>query len=41
VLQLAKNAGLPEYYIYKISQMPFKIDPDDDRRQEELSKIKG
>jgi hypothetical protein len=41
VLQLAKNAGLPEEYIYKISLMPFKIDPDDERRQEELSKIKS
>jgi hypothetical protein len=40
VVRLAKNAGLPEDYINKICLMPFKIDPDGDRRVEELSKIK-
>lgn len=41
VIHLAKNAGLPEDYIHKIALMPFKVDPDDNRRQEELNKING
>jgi hypothetical protein len=40
VVQLAKNAGLPDGYIYKISLMPVKIDPDEDRRTKRLNKIK-
>ncbi len=40
VLLLAKNAGLPEEYINKISIMPVKIDPDEDRRAKRLNKIK-
>lgn len=39
VITLAKNAGLPEEYIAKISAMPFKIDPDDARRQRRLKKL--
>ena len=38
VITLAKNAGLPAEYIGKISAMPFKVDPDDARRQKKLKK---
>jgi hypothetical protein len=40
VMQMAKKAGLPDYYRAKLTLMPFKIDPDEDRRQEELEKLK-
>jgi len=40
VMQMAKKAGLPDYYLAKLKLMPFKIDPDEDRRQEELEKLK-
>jgi hypothetical protein len=39
VLQLAKNACLPPEYISKIYMMPFKIDPDEDRRQLRLQNL--
>jgi hypothetical protein len=38
VISLAKNAGLPEDYIKKISMMPFKVDPDDERREKRMKK---
>lgn len=40
VMQMAKKAGLPDYYRAKLTLMPFKIDPDEERRQEELEKLK-
>ncbi|HVW97978.1 MAG TPA: gamma-glutamylcyclotransferase family protein [Mucilaginibacter sp.] len=39
VLKLAKNAGLPETYISKLELMPFKVDPDEERRQKRLKKL--
>lgn len=41
VIHLAKNAGLPEGYISKISMMPFKVDPDEERRSLMLNKLKN
>jgi gamma-glutamylcyclotransferase len=38
VVSLAKNAGLPNEYIHKMSLMPFKVDPDEDRREKRLKK---
>lgn len=40
VMQMAKKAGLPDYYVAKLKLMPFKIDPDGERRQDELEKLK-
>lgn len=33
IIQLAKNAGLPNDYIKKIALMPVKIDPDEERAE--------
>jgi hypothetical protein len=40
VMHMAKNAGLPEHYVAKLALMPFKVDPDAERRQTELDKLK-
>ncbi|ASU35571.1 gamma-glutamylcyclotransferase family protein [Mucilaginibacter xinganensis] len=38
LVQLATNAGLPKEYVKQMAQMPFKIDPDDERRQKKLKR---
>ncbi|WP_428330544.1 gamma-glutamylcyclotransferase family protein [Mucilaginibacter sp.] len=40
VIQLAKNAGLPDAYIKTIAQMNFKVDPENERRLKRLKQLK-
>jgi len=40
LIQLAEEVALPAEYITKISLMPFKIDPDEQRRERRLRKLK-
>jgi gamma-glutamylcyclotransferase len=40
LIQLAEDVALPAEYITKISIMPFKVDPDEDRREKRLRKLK-
>jgi|ERR1700744_592479 len=40
IIRLAELAGLPEDYIKRLSLVPYKVDPDDERREKRLGKIK-
>lgn len=39
ILKLAKNADLPATYISQIALMPYKVDPDEIRRQRRLKTL--
>lgn len=39
ILKLATDAGLPDYYIKQIKQMPCKIDPDEKRRKRRFDNL--
>ena len=39
ILKLAKNADLPAVYISQIALMPYKVDPDEIRRQRRLKSL--
>lgn len=39
ILKLAKDAGLPAHYISQIAIMPYKVDPDEVRRQRRLKSL--
>jgi gamma-glutamylcyclotransferase len=39
ILKLAIDAGLPQSYISQIALMPYKIDPDEIRRQRRLKRL--
>lgn len=39
ILKLATDAGLPQSYISQIALMPYKIDPDEIRRQRRLKRL--
>jgi hypothetical protein len=39
ILKLAKQAELPEFYISQLILMPWKTDPDEERRQRRLKKL--
>ncbi len=39
ILNLAKQAELPEHYIAQLAIMPYKVDPDEIRRQRKMKKM--
>jgi hypothetical protein len=39
IVTLAQRAGLPDQYISQLKLMPFKTDPDEERRQSRLKNI--